>query len=41
MSWLFVRSQDGERVIGSAPGNKGNNISLIGALNMDGLVGQN
>ncbi|UJL32481.1 hypothetical protein C6N34_009730 [Cylindrospermopsis raciborskii Cr2010] len=33
MSRLFARSQDGQRAIGSVPGNKGKNISLIGALN--------
>jgi transposase len=38
MSRLFARSQDGQRAIGSVPGNKGKNISLIGALNMDGIV---
>ena len=29
---------DGERAIGSIPRTKGGNISLIGALNLDGLV---
>ncbi|PNK13042.1 hypothetical protein CEP07_17785 [Cylindrospermopsis raciborskii S01] len=38
MSRLFARSQDGQRAIGSVPGNKGKNISLIGALNMDGIL---
>lgn len=38
MSRLFARSQDGERAIGRVPGNKGKNISLIGALNMDGIL---
>ncbi|WP_298921551.1 transposase [uncultured Nostoc sp.] len=29
---------EGERAIGSIPGTKGRNVSLIGALNLDGLV---
>ena len=38
MSRLFARSQDGERAIGSVTGNKGKNISVIGAINMDGML---
>lgn len=38
MSRLFARAVDGERAIGSIPRTKGGNISLIGALNLDGLV---
>jgi len=38
MSRLFARSQDGQRAIGSVPGNKGKNISLIGALNSDRIL---
>lgn len=29
---------DGERAVGSIPGSKGGNVSLIGALNLDGLI---
>jgi len=38
MSRLFARAVDGERAIGSIPGTKGGNVSLIGALNLDGMV---
>ena len=38
MSRLFARSVNGERAVGSIPGNKGGNVSLIGALNLDGLI---
>jgi len=38
MSRLFARAVDGERAVGSIPGSKGGNVSLIGALNLDGLV---
>lgn len=38
MSRLFARAQEGERAIGSVPGTKGGNVSLIGALNLDGLI---
>ncbi|MBW4565059.1 MAG: transposase [Mojavia pulchra JT2-VF2] len=38
MSRLFARAVDGERAIGSIPGSKGGNISLVGALNLDGLI---
>ncbi len=31
-------SVNGERAIGTVPGSKGGNVSLIGALNLDGLV---
>lgn len=31
-------SVNGERAVGSVPGSKGGNVSLIGALNLDGLV---
>jgi peptidoglycan biosynthesis protein MviN/MurJ (putative lipid II flippase) len=29
---------NGERAVGSIPGSKGGNVSLIGALSLDGLV---
>jgi transposase len=38
MSRLFARAVNGERAVGSIPGNKGGNVSLIGALNLDGLI---
>ena len=38
MSRLFARAVDGERAVGSIPGSKGGNVSLIGALNLNGLV---
>ncbi|ABG52209.1 conserved hypothetical protein [Trichodesmium erythraeum IMS101] len=38
MSRLFARAVDGERAVGSIPGSKGGNVSLIGALNLDGLI---
>ncbi len=38
MSRLFARSVDGERAVGSVPGTKGGNVSLIGVLNLDGIV---
>ncbi len=38
MSRLEARAVDGERAVGSVPGSKGGNVSLIGALNLDGLV---
>jgi len=38
MSRLFARAVNGERAVGSIPRNKGGNVSLIGALNLDGLV---
>ncbi|MHC5769043.1 MAG: transposase [Nostoc sp.] len=38
MSRLFARAVNGERAVGSIPGNKGGNVSLIGALSLDGLV---
>ncbi|MCC5638245.1 IS630 family transposase [Nostoc sp. CHAB 5844] len=38
MSRLFARAVDGERAVGSIPGSKGGNISLVGALNLDGLI---
>ncbi len=38
MSRLFARAQAGERAIGSIPGNKGGNVTLLGALNIDGLI---
>ncbi|WP_375506826.1 transposase [uncultured Nostoc sp.] len=31
-------TEDGERAVGSIPGNKGGNVSLVGALNLDGLI---
>lgn len=38
MSRLFARAVHGERAVGSIPRSKGGNVSLIGALNLDGLV---
>ncbi|WP_244919405.1 IS630 family transposase [Nostoc commune] len=38
MTRLFARAVDGERAVGSIPGNKGGKVSLVGALNLDGLV---
>jgi transposase len=38
MSRLFARAFDGERAVGSIPGSKGGNVSLVGALNLDGLI---
>lgn len=38
MSRLFARAVNGERAVGNIPGSKGGNVSLIGALNLDGLV---
>lgn len=38
MSRLFARAIEGERAVGSIPGTKGGNVSLIGALNLDGLI---
>jgi transposase len=38
MSRLLARAVDGERAVGGIPGSKGGNVSLIGALSLDGLV---
>ncbi len=38
MSRLFARAVNGDRAVGSTPGTKGGNVSLIGAINIDGLV---
>lgn len=38
MSRLEARAVNGERAVGSIPGSKGGNVSLIGALNIDGIV---
>lgn len=38
MSRLFARAVNGERAVASIPRTKGGNVSLIGALNLDGLV---
>lgn len=38
MRRFIVGAVDGERAVGSIPGSKGGNVSLIGALNLDGLV---
>jgi hypothetical protein len=35
---LFARALDGERAVGSIPGSKSGNVSLIGAFSLDGLV---
>ncbi len=33
MTRLYARSQRGQRAYGKAPGNRGKNVTLIGALN--------
>ena len=38
MSRLFARALNGERAVSSISGTKGGNVSLIGALNLDGIV---
>ena len=38
MSRLCARAVDGERAVGSVPGTKGENVSLVGALSIRGLV---
>ncbi|MGI2908052.1 IS630 family transposase [Tolypothrix sp. VBCCA 56010] len=38
MSRLFARAVNGERAVSSTPGTKGGNVSLIGAINIEGLV---
>ncbi|WP_244329126.1 hypothetical protein [Tolypothrix sp. PCC 7910] len=38
MSRLLKRAVNGERAVGSIPGSKGGNVSLIGAFSLDGLV---
>ncbi|NMF67494.1 transposase [Brasilonema octagenarum] len=38
MSRLFARAVNGERAVGSIPGSKSGNVSLIGGLNIDGLI---
>ena len=38
MTRLFARAVDGERAVGSIPGSKGEKVSLVGALNLDGMV---
>lgn len=38
MSRLFARAVRGERAVGSIPRNKGGNVSLLGALSLDGLI---
>ena len=38
MSRLFARAVKGERAVGNTPGSKGANVSLIGAININGLV---
>lgn len=38
MSRLFARAQAGERAIGSIPANKGGNVTLLSALNLNGLI---
>ncbi|MEH2158040.1 hypothetical protein [Nostoc sp.] len=35
---MFARAVDGEPAVGSIPGSKGGNVSLVGALNLDGLI---
>ena len=38
MARLFGRAFRGERAVDSVPRNRGTNVSLIGALSLDGLV---
>ena len=38
LSRLYGRSPQGERLYDSIPGNRGQNISLLGALSLDGLI---
>lgn len=38
MTRLYGRATRGERLYDSSPGNRGQNISLIGALSLDGLI---
>ncbi len=38
MTRLYGRAKRGERLYDSCPRNRGKNISLIGALSMDGLI---
>lgn len=38
MARLFARSLRGERAVGHQPHNTGQNVSLIGALSLDGLI---
>jgi hypothetical protein len=38
MARLFARSIRGERAVGKIPRNTGENVSLIGALSLDGLI---
>jgi len=37
MTRLFARALEGERAIGSIPGNSGN-VTLLGGLSLDGLI---
>lgn len=38
MARLFARSGRGERAVGHQPRNTGENVSLVGALSLDGLI---
>lgn len=38
MTRLRGRAKSGERLYDCCPGNRGSNISLIGALSLDGLI---
>ena len=38
MTRLFARALEGKRAVGSIPGTKGGNITLLSALNLDGLI---
>ena len=35
---LYARAVDGERAVDATPRNRGDNVSLIGALSLDGLI---
>lgn len=35
---MFARAIEGERAIGTIPGNKGGNVTLLGGLSLDGLI---
>lgn len=38
MTRLYGRGKSGDRVVEPCPRNKGKNISIIGALSLDGLI---
>ena len=38
MARLFARSKRGERALGSVPDKRGKNVTLIGALSLEGVI---